>query len=238
MGWWIWKRLQDPHGLCLESMQQNAHTLEVSPACLLEDQLLACRRRKYITVWGMAEGWTITNKLVARHDGCYTRLLMMVLELNWKDHPIRVEIYGSFPRVSKVVRERRLNFAAHCSRRQNELVSELIFWMPSQGRPRFIYPKLLSQDTGLESQELHARQITVAKVHHRFRPKSTKVKWNKRKSTSKSWSPIDTLKSWSPIERLNQTWVKDAIGVPLYVNKVKGHVPRSRVIWGQLRWKM
>ena len=28
----------------------------------------------------------------------------------------------------------------------------------------------------------------------------------------------------------NQTWVKDAIGVPLYVNEVKGHIPRSRVI--------
>ena len=28
----------------------------------------------------------------------------------------------------------------------------------------------------------------------------------------------------------NQTWVKDSIGVPLYVNEVKDHVPRSRVI--------
>ena len=34
-------------------------TLKVSPACLLEDQLLSCRRRKYFTAW--AEGWTITN---------------------------------------------------------------------------------------------------------------------------------------------------------------------------------
>ena len=37
---------------------------------------------------------------------------------------------------------------------------------------------------------------------------------------------------------LYQTWVKDAIGVPSYVNEVKGHIPRSRVIWGQVRWKM
>ena len=61
--------------------------------------------------------------------------------------------------MSEVVRERRLNFAAHCSRRQNEPVSELVFWMHSQGtraqgRPRLTYPKLLSQDTGLEPQEL------------------------------------------------------------------------------------
>ena len=39
---------------------------------------------------------------------------------------------------------------------------------------------------------------------------------------------------WVAFEKLKsdcyQTWVKDAIGVPLYVNEVKGHVPRSRVI--------
>ena len=36
----------------------------------------------------------------------------------------------------------------------------------------------------------------------------------------------------------NQSWVKDAIRVPSYVNEVKGHVLWSRVIWGQIRWKM
>ena len=36
------------------------------------------------------------------------------------------------------------------------------------------------------------------------------------------------LKSWK--SNWNQTLVKDAIGVPLYVSEVKGHVPRSRVI--------
>ena len=157
-------------------MRQNAHTLDVSPACLLEDQLLSCRRREYITVWGRR--LDITNKLEARLDGCYTRLLMMVLDLNWKDHPTREEIYGSLPKVSEVVRERRFNFAAHCSRRQNEPVSELVFWMSSQGnraqgRPRLTYPKLLSQDTGFEPQatQPYARQNTVAKVHDGLRPR-------------------------------------------------------------------
>ena len=45
------KRLQDLQGPYLEGMQQNAHTLEINPACLLEGQL-PCRRRKYITVRG------------------------------------------------------------------------------------------------------------------------------------------------------------------------------------------
>ena len=44
------------------------------------------------------------------------------------------------------------------------------------------------------------------------------------------WVSFEKLKSdW------NQPWVKDAIGVLLYVNEVRGHVPRSRVIWGQVK---
>ena len=47
---------------------------------------------------------------------------------------------------------------------------------------------------------------------------------------------------WGSFEKLKSDWnhtrVKDAIGVPLFVNEVKGHVPRSRVIWGLVRWKM
>ena len=54
----------------------------------------------------------------------------MVLDLNWKDHPNRDEINGNLPKISEVVREKRLNFAAHCSRRQNKPVSEFVFWMP------------------------------------------------------------------------------------------------------------
>lgn len=106
-----------------------------------------------------AEGWTLTDKLESRLDGCYTRLLMMVKNLCWKNHPTREEIYGDLPKISDVVRGRRLNFAAHCARRLNEPVSSLVFWNPSQGaraqgRPRLTYPKLLSQDAGIGNQEL------------------------------------------------------------------------------------
>ena len=83
----------------------------------------------------------------------------MVLNLNWKEHPTREKIYGDLPKVSEVVRGRRLKFAAHCARRLNEPVSRLVFWTPSQGtrsqgRPRLTYPKLLSQDAGIGQDEL------------------------------------------------------------------------------------
>ena len=106
-----------------------------------------------------SEGWTLNNKLEARLDGCYTRLLMMVKNLNWKNHPSREQIYGDIPKISEVVRYRRLNFAAHCARRLDEPVSGLVFWNPThgrraQGKPRLTFPKLLSLDAGMEQQEL------------------------------------------------------------------------------------
>ena len=106
-----------------------------------------------------AEGWTLSNRLEARLDGCYTRLLMMVLNLNWKDHPTREEIYAGLPKISEIVRGRRLNFAAHCVRRLKEPVSQLVFWTPTQGRraqgrPRLTYPTLLSKDAGISQHEL------------------------------------------------------------------------------------
>ena len=36
----------------------------------------------------------------------------------------------------------------------------------------------------------------------------------------------------------SQTWVTDTTGFPLHVNEIKSHVPRSRVIQGQVRWKL
>ena len=49
------KRLQDPQGPCLESMQQNAHTPKVSPACLLEHQFLF-RQYFTFTLFGRKDG--------------------------------------------------------------------------------------------------------------------------------------------------------------------------------------
>ena len=37
--------------------------------------------------------------------------------------------------------------------------------------------------------------------------------------------------------QLEKTWFKDAVGISLHVNEVKGHVPKSRVILVQVSWK-
>ena len=45
-------------------------------------------------------------------------------------------------------------------------------------------------------------------------------------------SPLKSCKS-----EYNQTWFKGAIAIPSYVNEVRGHIPRSRIIRGQGRLK-
>ena len=58
-----------------------------------------------------AEGRTITNKLEAKLDGCYTRLLMMVLDLNWKYHPCQ---RGNLWKPSKSVRSSQRKTSRLC----------------------------------------------------------------------------------------------------------------------------
>ena len=55
-------------------------------------------------------------------------------------------------------------------------------------------------------------------------------------SPLKSLSPVGT-KLGGRCNR-NQIWEKDATRVPLYVIEVKDHMPRPKVIWGQVRQKM
>ena len=49
-----------------------------------------------------AETWTVNKELEECLDGTYTRLLMRVQNLSWKNHPIKSEIYGDLPSISVI----------------------------------------------------------------------------------------------------------------------------------------
>ena len=106
-----------------------------------------------------SETWTLPVKLEKRLDGCYTRLLMRVKNLSWKKHPTLKEIYGNLSPASSLVRQRRTQFAGHCQRATNEVVSSLILWKPhADGRRRrkLTFPDVISRDTGIPLQDLKA----------------------------------------------------------------------------------
>ena len=106
-----------------------------------------------------AETWTLTAKMRKSLDGCYTRLLRKALNVSWQTHTTNKELYGNMMPISERLRLRRLQFAGHCARREEEAVSKVLLWQPKHGKkdrgpPRKDYIKLLSEDTGLTRQDL------------------------------------------------------------------------------------
>ena len=103
--------------------------------------------------------WTLTKQQEQRLDGCYTRMLRAALNIDWRKHPTKAQLYGSLPPVSAKLREQRLRFAGHCFRSKGELVSDLLLWEPSHckrsvGAQARTYTKKLQDDTGLHPDDL------------------------------------------------------------------------------------
>ena len=88
----------------------------------------------------------------------------MDLNIHWT-HKIKNEIlYGTLERLSNKIRRRRLKFAGHCLRREDEVVSDLVLWQPTHGtktkvRPPDSYIKTLERDTGLRENYLRVAMM-------------------------------------------------------------------------------
>ena len=104
-----------------------------------------------------SETWTLNARQQQRLDGTYTRLLMYVQNISWRSHPTLQTIYGDRPRVSQVVRSRRVQFAGHYFRATNEVVSPLILWKSqSVGRRsrKLTYPDVIARESGIRFDDL------------------------------------------------------------------------------------
>lgn len=108
------------------------------------------------------ETWTITKSLAKRIDGCYTRMLRMALNINWKEHRTNKEVYGDLPRVTHKIQQRRMRLAGHIVRHDDLIANKLVLWEPShgrrsRGRPLLTYVDTLRSDTDLvDTSELRA----------------------------------------------------------------------------------
>ena len=72
-----------------------------------------------------ASTWSLTKKEDKSLDGTYTRMLRMVLNVDWRDHVTNHVLYGKLPKISSVIRQRRLQLAGHCYRDKKAPVSQL-----------------------------------------------------------------------------------------------------------------
>ena len=109
-----------------------------------------------------SETWTMNREFEKRLDGLYTRLLMRVQNLNWKDHPTLADIYGDLPRISHTLMIRRLQFAGHCIRAPDQPVSDLVMWrLPynKRGRRPLTYSDVLVRDCDIPLENLAAAML-------------------------------------------------------------------------------
>ena len=86
-------------------------------------------------------------------------MLRKTLSLTWEEKINNIELYRELPSLSSELRQRRLRFAGHCWRREDELCSQLLLWQPTHGKRRLgalsqIFIDLLEDDTGIQKEEL------------------------------------------------------------------------------------
>ena len=75
-----------------------------------------------------------------RLDGNYTKMLPALMNKSWRQHPIKQQLYGHLPLISKTIQIRRTRHVGHCWRSKDWLISDVLLWTPSHGRERVGLP--------------------------------------------------------------------------------------------------
>ena len=68
-----------------------------------------------------SETWTINVSLRKKIDGCYTRLLRMASNISWKEKLTNDKLYRGMPKISEIIKQRRMRLAGHCVRHLKKL---------------------------------------------------------------------------------------------------------------------
>ena len=103
--------------------------------------------------------WTLTKRLEKKLDGNYTRMLRAILNKSWQQHPTRHQLYGHLPPLTKTIQVRRTRHVGHCWRSRDELIRDVLLWIPTHGRakagrPARTYIQQLCEDTGCCPEDL------------------------------------------------------------------------------------
>ena len=89
------------------------------------------------------ESWTLKETLRKSLNGCYIRMLRVVLNVNWSEHVTNKELYVGLPQMSVRIASRRMQFAGYCDRHPHLPAGRLVLWEPL--RARWHRSKLTSQ---------------------------------------------------------------------------------------------
>ena len=86
-------------------------------------------------------------------------MLRAILNKSWQQHPTRHQLYGHLPPITKTIQVRRTRHPGHCWRSRDELIRDVLIWIPTHGRakagrPARTYIQQLCEDTGCCSEDL------------------------------------------------------------------------------------
>ena len=113
----------------------------------------------YISIVWNTFSCSVTKRLEKKLDGNYTRMLRAILNKSWQQHPTRHQLYGHLPPITKTIQVRRTRHAGHCWRSRDELIRDILLWIPTHGRakaerPARTYIQQLCEDTGCCPEDL------------------------------------------------------------------------------------
>ena len=127
--------------------------------------------------------WTLTKRLEKKLDGNYTRMLRAILNKSWQQHPTRHQLYGHLSPITKTIQVRRTRHAGHCWRSRDELIRDVLLWIPTHGRakagrPARRYIQQLCEDTGCCPEDLPRAMNDREEWRERFRDiRATSAIW-------------------------------------------------------------
>ena len=86
-------------------------------------------------------------------------MLRAILNKSWQQHLTRHQLYGHLPPITKTIQVRRTRHAGHCWRSRDELIRDVLLWIPTHGRakagrPARTYIQQLCEDTGCCPEDL------------------------------------------------------------------------------------
>ena len=115
--------------------------------------------------------WTLTKRMEKKLDGNYTRMLRAISNKSWRQHPTKHQLYGHLPPITKTIKVRRTRQAGHCWRSRDELISDVLLWIPSHGRAKvgrpartYIQQLLRIRDVALRT---YQKQWTIGRSSER-----------------------------------------------------------------------
>ena len=73
----------------------------------------------------------LIKRMEKKLDGNYTRMLRAILNKSWRQHPTKQQLYGHLPPITNTIQVRRTSHVGHSSKSRDELISDILPWIPS-----------------------------------------------------------------------------------------------------------